>query len=62
MRTQRYTAIIIIIIIRRRRRIRMTVMMKSRVDYIQGMLAIIQSKIFCLPVSYTKKRLKYMEL
>jgi hypothetical protein len=35
----------------------MIFMMKSRVDYIQGMLAIIQSKIFCLPVSY-KKRIK----
>jgi hypothetical protein len=33
----------------------MTFMMKSRVDYIRGMLAIIQSKIFCLPVSYIKK-------
>jgi hypothetical protein len=30
------------------------IMMKSRVDQIQGMLAIIQSKIFCLPVSYKK--------
>jgi hypothetical protein len=30
----------------------MTFMMKSRVDWIQGMLAIIQSKILCLPVSY----------
>jgi hypothetical protein len=34
--------------------IRMTFMMKSRVDWIQEMLAIIQSKIFCLPVSYQK--------
>jgi hypothetical protein len=32
----------------------MTFMTKSRADRIQGMLAIIQSKIFCLPISYKK--------
>jgi hypothetical protein len=32
-------------------------MMKSRVDLIRGMLAIIRSKIFCLPVS-NKRNLK----
>jgi hypothetical protein len=31
--------------------IRMTFVMKSRTDYIRGMLVIILSKIFCLPVS-----------
>jgi hypothetical protein len=31
-----------------------TFMMKSRVHSIQGMLAIIQSKIFCFPVSYQR--------
>jgi hypothetical protein len=35
--------------------IRMAFMMKSRADWIQGMLAINQSRIFCLPVSYRKK-------
>jgi hypothetical protein len=34
----------------------MTFMMKSRVDQIQGMFALIQSKIFCLPVSYKKPK------
>jgi hypothetical protein len=33
-------------------------MMKSRVDYIRVMLAIIQSKIFCLPVSIKKLKIK----
>jgi hypothetical protein len=36
----------------------MTFMIKSRVDEIQEMLAIIQSKIFCLPVSYKKLNIK----
>jgi hypothetical protein len=36
----------------------MTFMMKSRVDSIRGMLAIIQSKFFCLPVSYKKLKIK----
>jgi hypothetical protein len=35
--------------------IRMIFLMKSGADYIHRMLAIIQSKIFCLPVSYKKK-------
>jgi hypothetical protein len=34
--------------------INVTFMVKSRVDQIQGMLAVIQSKIICLPVSYQK--------
>jgi predicted ABC-type exoprotein transport system permease subunit len=34
----------------------MTFMMKSRADEIQGMLAIIQSKIFCLPILYKKTK------
>jgi hypothetical protein len=33
---------------------RMTFMTKSRIHEIRGMLAIIQSRIFCLPVSYKK--------
>jgi len=40
----------------------MTITMKSGADEIQGMLAISQSKIFCLPVSYKKLRLKYTKL
>jgi hypothetical protein len=32
--------------------------MVSRVDSIQGMLAIIHSNIFCLPVSYKKLKIK----
>jgi len=32
----------------------MTFVTKSRADSIQGMLAIIQSIVFCLPVSYQK--------
>jgi hypothetical protein len=34
--------------------IRMTFMLKSGVDYILAIIAIIQSKIFCLPISYKK--------
>jgi hypothetical protein len=34
--------------------IRMTFMMKLGENYIRGMLAILQSKIFCLPISYKK--------
>jgi hypothetical protein len=36
----------------------MTFMKKSRVDSIQGMLAVIQSKIFCLLLSYKKLKIK----
>jgi hypothetical protein len=36
----------------------MTFMMKSRADKIQGMLAIIQSRILFLPVSYKKLKIK----
>jgi hypothetical protein len=32
--------------------------MKSRIDGIQGMLAIIQSKMFFLPISYKKLQIK----
>jgi hypothetical protein len=39
---------------RRSWQIRIRFMMKSRVDQIQGMLVVIQSRIFCLPVSYQK--------
>jgi hypothetical protein len=34
--------------------IRMTFMTTSRVDWIWGMLMIIQSKMFCLPISCQK--------
>jgi len=41
----------------------MTIMIKSRVDYIQEVLAVILSKIFCLLVSYQKTYiLKYAKL
>jgi hypothetical protein len=38
--------------------IRMAFMIQSRADKIQGMLTIIQSKIFCLPISYKKLKIK----